>query len=80
MLPRVTDFNGLKASSFDGQGNFSLGITDWSYFLEVEAQHTNLQHLDLQQSPGIGVVIRTSAKTDAEAKLLLSALRFPFRR
>ena len=80
VLPRVTDFNGLTGSSFDGKGNFSLGITDWSYFLEVEAQHANLQHLDLQNTPGIGVVVRTSAKTDDEARLLLSALRFPFRR
>lgn len=80
VLPRVTDFNGLKGSSFDGKGNFSLGITDWSYFLELEAQHANLQHLDLQNTPGIGVVVRTSAQTDDEARLLLSALRFPFRR
>ena len=45
--------------------------------LEVEAQHANLQHLDLQNTPGIGVVVRTSAKTDDEARLLLSALRPP---
>jgi hypothetical protein len=46
---------------------------------QVEAQHSNLQHLNLQNSPGLGVLINTSAKTDAEAKLLLTAMRFPFR-
>lgn len=46
---------------------------------QVEAQHSNLQHLNLQQSPGLGVQIHTTAKTDDEAKLLLTAMRFPFR-
>ena len=46
---------------------------------QVEAQHSNLQHLNLQKSPGLGVQIHTTAKTDDEAKLLLTAMRFPFR-
>ena len=37
VLPRITDFNGLKTNSFDGKGNYALAITDWSYFLEVRA-------------------------------------------
>ena len=46
---------------------------------QVEAQHSNLQHLNLQNSPDINVHIHTTAKTDDEAKLLLTAMRFPFR-
>ena len=46
---------------------------------QVEAQHSNLQHLNLQNSPDINVHIHTTAKTDHEAKLLLTAMRFPFR-
>mmetsp|Transcript_13570 Transcript_13570/g.27548 ORF Transcript_13570/g.27548 Transcript_13570/m.27548 type:complete len:190 (+) Transcript_13570:33-602(+) len=79
VLPRITDFTGLKSSSFDGNGNYTLAIADWSNFLEVEAQHSNLQHLNMQKSPGVGVQIHTNAKTDEEAKLLLTAMRFPFR-
>uniref|UniRef100_A0A7S0EW80 Large ribosomal subunit protein uL5 C-terminal domain-containing protein n=1 Tax=Phaeocystis antarctica TaxID=33657 RepID=A0A7S0EW80_9EUKA len=79
VLPRITDFNGLNPKSFDGKGNYALPIKDWSFFLEVEAQHSNLQHLNLQKSPGLGVQIHTTAKTDDEAKLLLTAMRFPFR-
>ena len=45
----------------------------------MEAQHSNLQHLNLQKSPAMGVLINTTAKTDEEAKLLLTAMRFPFR-
>ena len=45
---------------------------------QVEAQHSNLQHLNLQNSPDINVHIHTTAKTDHEAKLLLTAMRFPF--
>ena len=44
VLPRVTEFGGLKHSSFDGRGNYALGITDMNYFLEIEAQHANMMN------------------------------------
>lgn len=78
-LPRVTDFQGLKSSSFDGRGNYVLGIADWSYFLEVESQHNNLQNFGLQYAPGLGIKVLTSARSDDEARLLLSGLRFPLK-
>jgi len=78
VLPRITDFGGLKHSSFDGRGNYSIGIKDINTFLEVEAQHGNLLNFDNNSSRGCGVMIHTSADNDAEAKVLLSALRFPF--
>jgi len=78
VLPRITDFGGLKHSSFDGRGNYSIGIKDINTFLEVEAQHGNLLNFDNNSSRGCGVMIHASADNDAEAKVLLSALRFPF--
>lgn len=78
VLPRITDFSGLKHSSFDGHGNYALGIKDVSTFLEVEAQHGNMLNFQLNSARGIGIYVSTSAETDEEAKLLLSALRFPF--
>lgn len=78
VLPRVTDFNGLSNKSFDGNGNYAIGIRDINSFLEVEAQHPNMLNFRLDSSRGCGIHINTTAKTDAEAKLLLSAFRFPF--
>ncbi|KAL1530938.1 hypothetical protein AB1Y20_001829 [Prymnesium parvum] len=78
VMPRITEFNGLK-DSFDGHGNFALGIRDWGYFPEIEAQQTALSNFQMSSARGIGVLIHTSAESDAEAKLLLSAMRFPFR-
>ena len=72
----MTDFEGLSHGSFDGRGNYHLGIRDWSAFLEVDSQHANLH--GLQHAPGLGVLVHTSTQCDDEAKLLLSALRFPF--
>mmetsp|Transcript_43054 Transcript_43054/g.71572 ORF Transcript_43054/g.71572 Transcript_43054/m.71572 type:complete len:194 (+) Transcript_43054:63-644(+) len=77
VLPRITDFEGLRRNSFDGRGNFTMGIKDWSFFLEVESQHENLQTFGLQDAPGLGINVVTTARTDDEARLLLSALRFP---
>mmetsp|Transcript_16504 Transcript_16504/g.42347 ORF Transcript_16504/g.42347 Transcript_16504/m.42347 type:complete len:209 (-) Transcript_16504:411-1037(-) len=77
-LPRITDFSGLKHSSFDGQGNYALGIKDVSTFLEIEAQHGNMLNFQLNSARGIGIYLGTSAQTDEEAKVLLSALRVPF--
>ena len=78
VLPRITDFGGLKLSSFDGHGNYAIGIKDVSTFLEIEAQHGNMLNFQLQSARGIGIHVGTSAETDEEAKVLLSALRFPF--
>lgn len=78
VLPRQTDFGGLKHSSFDGKGNYAIGIKDIHTFLEVEAQHGNMLNFHLNSARGCGIYIQTTAKTDAEAKVLLSALRFPF--
>jgi large subunit ribosomal protein L5 len=78
VLPRITDFGGLKHSSFDGRGNYNIGIRDIHVFLEVEAQHGNMLNFNLNSARGCGIYIETSAKTDDEAQLLLSGLRFPF--
>ena len=79
VLPRVTDFDGLDPKKFDGQGNYAVGIKDWFAFLEVDAQDLELRRLGVASAPGLGVLVRTTAKTDDEARVLLSALRFPFR-
>ena len=78
VLPRQTDFAGLQHDSFDGRGNYSIGIRDINAFLEVEAQHGNVLNFALDSGRGCGIYIHTSAQTDAEARVLLSALRFPF--
>ena len=77
-LPRQTDFAGLSHDSFDGNGNYAIGIRDVNTFLEVEAQHGNMLGFKLDSARGCGIYITTTAETDAEAKVLLSALRFPF--
>ena len=69
---------GLRHDSFDGRGNYAIGIKDLSDFLEVEAQHGNLLNFKSSSARGCGIYIQTSAKSDAEAKVLLSALRLPF--
>ena len=78
VLPRQTDFAGLAHDSFDGRGNYAIGIKDLNVFLEIEAQHGNMLNFPLDSARGCGIYVHTSAKTDAEAKVLLSALRFPF--
>lgn len=71
-LPRVRDFRGLSPKSFDGQGNFALGIKEHIIFPEI-----NYDKVD--QVWGMDVVICTTAKTDEEARALLGAMNFPFR-
>jgi large subunit ribosomal protein L5 len=71
-LPRVRDFRGLNPKSFDGRGNYALGIKEHIIFPEI-----NYDKVD--QVWGMDVVVCTTAKTDDEAKALLSALNFPFR-
>jgi large subunit ribosomal protein L5 len=71
-LPRVRDFKGVPDRSFDGRGNYSLGVREQVIFPEI-----NLDKVD--KVKGMTVVICTTAKSDAEAKSLLRALGMPFR-
>ena len=70
-LPRIRDFRGLNPSSFDGRGNFSLGVREQIIFPEINYD-------DIQQVRGLDVTITTSAKTDEHARALLQALGLPF--
>ena len=70
-LPRVRDFRGLSPKSFDGRGNYSLGIKEQLVFAEIEYDK-------IDQVRGMDISIVTTAKTDAEAKALLRGLDFPF--
>ncbi len=71
-LPRVRDFRGLDPKSFDGRGNYALGIKEHIIFPEVDYDKA-------EAMLGLDVVVCTTAKTDAEARALLSAFNFPFR-
>jgi large subunit ribosomal protein L5 len=71
-LPRVRDFRGLNPKSFDGQGNYALGIKEHIIFPEIDYDRTEAVW-------GMDVVICTSARTDEEARALLAQLNFPFR-
>jgi len=71
-LPRVRDFRGLNPKSFDGRGNYALGIKEHIIFPEI-----NYDQID--QVWGMDVIVNTTAKTDEEARELLLALGFPFR-
>jgi large subunit ribosomal protein L5 len=70
-LPRIRDFRGLNPGSFDGRGNFSLGIREQLIFPEINYD-------DIQEVRGLDVTITTSAETDAHALALLQALGLPF--
>ena len=71
-LPRVRDFRGVPTKSFDGRGNYTLGIRDHLIFPEIEYDK-------IDTIRGMNITITTTAKTDAEAKALLAAFKFPFR-
>lgn len=71
-LPRVRDFRGVKATGFDGRGNFSFGVTEQIIFPEI-----NYDKIDKVR--GMDITIVTTAKTDQEAKSLLTHFGFPFR-
>ena len=71
-LPRVRDFRGLNPNSFDGHGNYALGIKEHIIFPEI-----NYDQID--QIWGMDVIICTTARTDEEARALLKAFNFPFR-
>jgi large subunit ribosomal protein L5 len=70
-LPRVRDFRGVSAKSFDGRGNFALGLKEQLVFPEI-----NYDQVDAVR--GMDIVIVTTAKTDAEAKALLRGFQMPF--
>ncbi|HYV18192.1 MAG TPA: 50S ribosomal protein L5 [Verrucomicrobiae bacterium] len=72
-LPRVRDFRGLPTKSFDGRGNYTIGLKDQLVFLEIN-------YAKVDKARGMNVTIVTTAKTDEEARNLLSALGLPFRR
>jgi large subunit ribosomal protein L5 len=72
-IPRVRDFRGLKATAFDGRGNYSMGIREQIIFPEIDYDAVD-------QVRGLDVTITTSAKTDAEAFALLEAFGMPFAR
>ena len=72
-LPRVRDFQGVKANGFDGRGNYNLGITEQIIFPEIDIDKVN-------KISGMDISFVTSAKTDKEAKSLLSELGLPFKK
>lgn len=71
-LPRVRDFRGLNGKSFDGRGNFAMGIKEHIVFPEIDYDKVD-------QNWGFDVIVCTTAKTDEEAKALLAEFNFPFR-
>ncbi len=70
-LPRVRDFRGLNGKSFDGNGNFAMGLKEHIVFPEID--YDSVDHMW-----GMDIIVCTSAKTDAEAKALLTEFNFPF--
>lgn len=70
-LPRVRDFRGLNAKSFDGNGNYAMGLKEHIVFPEIDYDKVDAVR-------GMDIVVQTSAKTDEEAKVLLAELGFPF--
>jgi large subunit ribosomal protein L5 len=71
-LPRVRDFRGLNPKSFDGRGNYALGIKEHIVFPEINYDK-------VESVVGLDVIVCTTAKTDDEARALLRAFNFPFR-
>ena len=71
-LPRVRDFRGVSGRSFDGRGNFNMGVKEQIIFPEIDFDAVDAVR-------GMDIAITTTAKTDAEAKALLEAFKFPFR-
>ncbi|MGB6152619.1 MAG: 50S ribosomal protein L5 [Pricia sp.] len=72
-LPRVRDFQGIRATGFDGRGNYSLGITEQIIFPEINIDKIN-------RIDGMDITFVTSAQTDKEAKSLLTELGLPFKK
>lgn len=72
-LPRVRDFSGIKATGFDGRGNYNLGVTEQIIFPEIDIDKVN-------KISGLDITFVTSAQTDKEAKSLLTELGLPFKK
>ncbi|MCW5621275.1 MAG: 50S ribosomal protein L5 [Burkholderiales bacterium] len=71
-IPRIRDFRGISARSFDGRGNFNMGVKEQIIFPEIEYDKIDALR-------GMNITIATTAKSDDEARALLSAFNFPFR-
>ena len=71
-IPRIRDFRGLSSKSFDGRGNYSMGVREQIIFPEIEYEKVDAVR-------GLDITITTTAKTDEEGKALLEAFNFPFR-
>lgn len=71
-IPRIRDFRGISGKSFDGRGNYNMGVKEQIIFPEIEYDKIDALR-------GMNITITTTAKTDEEAKALLSAFNFPFR-
>ena len=71
-LPRVRDFRGVSGRAFDGRGNYNMGVKEQIIFPEIEYDKIDVLR-------GMNITITTTAKTDAEAKALLAAFKFPFK-
>lgn len=72
-IPRIRDFRGLNPKSFDGQGNYSMGIKEQIIFPEIEFDK-------IDKTRGMDITITTTAKTAEESRALLAAFKFPFRK
>ncbi|CUS48554.1 MAG: LSU ribosomal protein L5 RplE [Idiomarinaceae bacterium HL-53] len=72
-IPRVRDFRGLNSKSFDGRGNYSMGVREQIIFPEIDYDKVD-------RVRGLDITITTSAQSDDEARALLSAFNFPFRK
>jgi large subunit ribosomal protein L5 len=70
-LPRVRDFRGVNGKSFDGRGNFAMGLKEHMVFVEIDYDKTETVW-------GMDIIVNTTAKTDEEAKALLKGFQFPF--
>jgi large subunit ribosomal protein L5 len=71
-IPRIRDFRGLSAKSFDGRGNYNMGVKEQIIFPEIEYDKIDALR-------GLNVTITTTSKTDEEARALLAAFKFPFK-
>ena len=73
VLPRIRDFRGISPNGFDGRGNYTLGVTEQIIFPEIDIDKVN-------KINGMDITFVTSAKTDQEAKSLLTELGIPFKK
>ncbi len=71
-IPRIRDFRGISGKSFDGRGNYNMGVKEQIIFPEIEYDKIDALR-------GMNITITTTAKTDEEARALLAAFKFPFK-